>query len=288
MPTRWAAFVEDAGEHRPGRSGPPHDVASPLNVTPALVELPAGLPTRAAFLDAQGLGWMHDLAGGRGRRHGHPDPDRRAPGRPPHGYDRLIGARRRRGHRARRDGARPARRPPLHARARAAAAGHADERHRATRPTAPARSTSARCSTPSSRARTCGAAARGGADRPDSAAGPRPRPRRTPDDPARPADAATPADAVALAFGLTGETAADLAAAAVDPEPELARAANQALWPATWGTWLTDPMSSRRRLAADRPRADRRRCASGSSTTSGPTARSPRCGSAASPTGCSR
>ena len=52
-----------------------------------------------------------------------------------------------------------------------------------------------------------------------------------------------PADAVALALGIAGETAADLAAAAADPEPALARAANQALWPATWGSWLTDPMS---------------------------------------------
>ena len=79
---------------------------------------------------------------------------------------------------------------------------------------------------------------------------------------------AAPADAVALALGITGETAADLALAADDPEPELARAANQALWPATWGSWLTDPMSIAG-AAADRPRADRRAPRAGSSTTSG-------------------
>ena len=53
---------------------------------------------------------------------------------------------------------------------------------------------------------------------------------------------ATPADAVAMAFGLSGETAADRAASANDPAPQLSLAANRALWPATWGKYFTDPM----------------------------------------------
>jgi hypothetical protein len=54
---------------------------------------------------------------------------------------------------------------------------------------------------------------------------------------------ASPADAVALAFGLTGEAATDRSLHADDPHPQLARSANAALWPATWGHWFTDPMA---------------------------------------------
>ena len=51
-----------------------------------------------------------------------------------------------------------------------------------------------------------------------------------------------PARAVELAFGLADETALDRVQGATDAEHELALAANQALWPATWGYWFLSPM----------------------------------------------
>ena len=52
----------------------------------------------------------------------------------------------------------------------------------------------------------------------------------------------TPARAVELAFGLPDETALDRVQGATDAEHELALAANQALWPVTWGYWFLSPM----------------------------------------------
>ena len=117
----------------------------------------------------------------------------------------------------------------LHARPRPDPAGHGDERHR---PGARGRR----------RARRPGAVRVGVRPlRSRSVAAP---PGKGPFPPGKPVGLmrSSPAGAVALALGLPAGTAVDRALGADDPEPELSRAANQALWPATWDAWVSDPM----------------------------------------------
>ena len=203
--------------------GRPRRATPTSRSTPALVDLPPGADGRA-FLERTGLGWTHDLllaeAAGMVIR----IPVSALPDRPPEGYDRLVVVGVGVGQGSRRRGGIAARCPPLHARPRPAPAGDGDQRHRrgarggraARRPGALRdRVRPAAVPPPRKAARRC--------RRPDALCGDRRAPWRSPSGfrPARPS---------------SGRSAPD------GPEPELARAANQALWPATWDT-CSDQMS---------------------------------------------
>ena len=233
MPARWGAFVEGELE----TAGPfwaTHAVASPLPVTPALVDLPPGADGAKGFLDAQGLSWTYDLAAAESAGMVIRIPIAGLPPRPRTGYPRLVVV------------------------GVAEGDGHGEtvrallDAHRYTHglellpPGTPTNVTDD--VRDGAGGPDLGALFDAEFARPEPAAGGREAPvddlpfPRVPGDPAD-LLAAAPGDAVAQVFGLAGETAAGRAAAALDPAPELARAAAAALWPATWGTWLTDPMS---------------------------------------------
>ena len=234
MPTRWAAYVE-VGDEVAGPFWASEPVATPLTATPALVELPEGADARG-FLDAQGLGWMHDLAAAEAAGMVIRIPLSASRSRPSRGYDRLvvIGAALGTGHDA--------------------ALQDLFDAHRYTRGLEllpPGTPTNVTADSPDG-VGTLDVGALFDAEfaRAETAPKPPARGDRTLPPPPGPPPAtaadlfsAAPAAAVTLAFGLPDDNAVQLAAAAADPEPELARAANAALWPATFGSWFTDPMS---------------------------------------------
>jgi len=222
LPARWAAYVEFEGE----QAGPfwaERPVAADLAVTPGLVDLPPGADARQ-FLEAQGMGWLTDIAAAVEAGMAIRIPLAALPDLPPQGYDRLV--------------------------VLGVAAG--DDHH-----TAMAELLEAHRATqglgilpPGTPTNTTATAAGIGADHDDVDAyfdtelDP-PRvipPLRFLGEPAELFGLGA-ADAAAIAFGLAGWTALDRTRHAADPSADLARAANQALWPATLGGWFGGALS---------------------------------------------
>jgi hypothetical protein len=230
LPTRWAAFVE-VGDETAGPFWAAHSVASPLPTTPALVGLPQGADARD-LLDAQGLTWTHDLGAAETAGMVIRIPLAALPARPARGYHRLTVV-----------GVAPGSDHGEAVRSLLDAPRYTPGRELLP----PGTPTNVTEDTPAG-AGGLDVGALFDAEFGRSAELPRGGPD-TSDVPPAPAEAAelltaSPADAVAMAFGLAGETAAHLALAGDDPAPALARAANSALWPATWGKWFSDPMST--------------------------------------------
>jgi hypothetical protein len=223
LPARWAAFV-DVDETTAGPFWAANDVDPELAVTPALVDIPAGADAQA-FLEAQGLGWAHDLDAAETAGMVIRIPISALPDRPSAGYDRLlvVGV--------------------------AAGKEHGGEvgalldAHRYTRGLdliPPGTATNVTDQAPEA-AGELDVQALFESEFPASE--PRGKDSLT-RGPGKPVGLmrSTPAGAVALALGLPAGTAVDRALGADDPEPELSRAANQALWPATWEAWLSEQM----------------------------------------------
>ena len=228
LPLRWAAFVEVESEV----AGPFWSAEQPdpdLPVSPALVDLPPGADAKG-FLDAQNLGWTYDLTLAEQAGMVVRIPISALPDRPPEGYHRLfvLGV--------------------------AAGSDHGAtvssllEAHRYTRGLdllPPGTATNVTDQAPEAAGRLdVQALFDSEFDRP----APPPPPGKPPGDkpPAKTIGVgmmrSTPARAVELAFGLPDETALDRVQGATDAEHELALAANQALWPVTWGYWFLSPM----------------------------------------------
>ncbi|WP_456788841.1 hypothetical protein [Cellulomonas sp. P5_C5] len=219
LPARWAAFV-DVGDEVHGPFWAEHAVRADLAAAPALVDLPPDADARD-FLTAQGLDWMIDLTAAEdaGMVVRIPVSSVGPPGDA--GYDRLLVV------------------------GTAVGTEHDEtfrallEAHRSTRglevipPGTPTNTTE----------QATGDAVLPTADELFAAELERDR-ARSPAALADPADlyVAGPADAVAVALGLDGHTAVHRSGHADHPQPRLARAANVALWPATWGRWFSDPM----------------------------------------------
>jgi hypothetical protein len=226
LPARWVAFVE-TGEDRRGPFWAAQPVSGDLAVTPALVELGKDAAARE-FLDAQGLSWTHDLTAAENAGMLIRIPLSALPDRPAAGYDRLVvlGV--------------------------AVGAGHSDalakllDAHRYTRGLdliAPGAATNVTGQSPEGAGEvSVDALFESEFDRPVEPPRPRKPAARALTEPPQ-LFTVKPADAIALAFGLSADTAADRAAGAAHPAPELALAANRVLWPATWGKYFTDPMS---------------------------------------------
>ena len=222
LPAKWVAFVEVEDDRR-GPFWATHPVAEELPVTPALVEIEEGADARG-FLDAQGLDWTYDLTAAESAGMVIRIPIGELPERPDTGYDRLIvlGV--------------------------AGGGDHGDavrdllDAHRYTRGLEvlpPGTATNATETSPGSASNvSVDALFDKEFERIVDGAAPK---ARTLDD-ASDLFIATPADAIAVTLGIVGDTAVDRAAASADPSADLARAANRALWPATWGKYFTDPM----------------------------------------------
>ena len=228
LPIQWAAFV-DVDSTTAGPFWAASKVDPELAVTPALVDLPTGADA-SHFLEAQGLGWTYDLVAAEAAGMVVRIPIAELPDRPTTGYDRIVVV------------------------GVAAGSDHDEEvaalleAHRYTRGLdllPPGTATNVTDEAPEAAGRLdLDGLFDSEFDRPVQQPDRGP-PARLPRKPAKPPDllSAAPAEAVAMAFGLAGDTALHRAAGAEDPEPELARAANQALWPATWDTWFSDQMS---------------------------------------------
>ncbi len=228
LPLRWAAFVE-VETTVAGPFWAPTDVDADLAFSPALVDLPAAADARG-FLEAQGLGWTYDLglaeAAGMVIRISIAS----LPDRPGAGYDRLVVL------------------GVAGGKEHGGAVGALLDAHRYTRGLdllAPGTATNVTDEAPEAAGRLdVQALFESEFDRAVQPPIP-PTPKTPPAQKVKPVGMmrSAPARALALALGIDGETALDRAQGAEGPEHELSRAANQVLWPATWGTWFSDQMS---------------------------------------------
>ena len=221
LPARWAAYVEFESQ----RAGPfwaERGVAADLAVTPGLVELPDGADARR-FLTEQGLGWLTDVDAAVEAGMAIRIPLDALPDLPGQGYDRLVVV--------------------------GVAAG--DDHHTALAELLEAhRATQGLGILPPGTPTNTTATATGiGPDSDDLDAyfdaeldPPRGVPLRFLREPADLFQLGA-ADATAIALGLAGWTALDRTRHAADPSAELARAANQVLWPAALGGWFAGPLS---------------------------------------------
>ena len=227
LPARWAAFV-DVDDATAGPFWASNDVDPDLAVSPALVDLPSGADAQS-FLEAQGLGWTHDLTLAEDAGMLVRIPLASLPDRPSAGYDRLVVI----GVASGKDqgGA-------------VAALLDAQRYTRGLDLIPPGTATNVTDQAPEAAgALDVQALFESEFDRSDPDPSLLP-PGKGPFPPGKPVGLmrSSPAGAVALALGLPAGTAVDRALGADDPEPELSRAANQALWPATWDAWVSDPM----------------------------------------------